>query len=83
MLGINRIDYRCYLKTYSASALVAALVPVVRNLITSTGSASMIEDLLANLKEQCTLIVVTHYLYQVSRIADKALKLEACGFRQV
>lgn len=47
------------------------------------GAASVIEDLLFNLKKQCTLIVVSHYLDQVSRIADTALKLEACGFSQV
>ena len=47
------------------------------------GAASVIEDLLVRLKEQCTLIVVSHYLDQVSRIADNALRLEACGFSQV
>ncbi len=47
------------------------------------GAASVIEDLLVNLKKQCTLIVVSHYLDQVSRIADNALKLESCGFTQV
>jgi phosphate transport system ATP-binding protein len=45
--------------------------------------ASVIEDLLTELKKQCTLIVVSHYLDQVSRIADNALRLEACGFSQV
>jgi len=47
------------------------------------GAASVIEDLLTELKKQCTLIVVSHYLDQVSRIADNALRLEACGFSQV
>jgi len=47
------------------------------------GAASVIEDLLVRLKERCTLIVVSHYLDQVSRIADTALKLEAGGFSQV
>jgi phosphate transport system ATP-binding protein len=46
------------------------------------GAASVIEDLLVSLKERCTLIVVSHYLDQVSRIADTALKLEARGFSQ-
>ncbi|MDT8380488.1 MAG: ATP-binding cassette domain-containing protein [Desulfotignum sp.] len=48
-----------------------------------TGAASVIEDLLVSLKERCTLIVVSHYLEQVSRIADTALKLKAREFRQV
>ncbi|MEX1297714.1 MAG: ATP-binding cassette domain-containing protein [Desulfotignum sp.] len=47
------------------------------------GAASVIEDLLVSLKKRCTLIVVSHYLDQVSRIADTALKLEARGFSQV
>jgi phosphate transport system ATP-binding protein len=47
------------------------------------GAASVIEDLLVRLKERCTLIVVSHYLDQVSRIADTALKLEARGFSLV
>jgi phosphate transport system ATP-binding protein len=46
------------------------------------GAASVIEDLLVRLKERCTLIVVSHYLDQVSRIADTALKLEARSFSQ-
>ncbi len=46
------------------------------------GAASVIEDLLVRLKERCTLIVVSHYLDQVSRIADTALKLQARGFLQ-
>ncbi len=46
------------------------------------GAASVIEDLLVSLKERCTLIVVSHYLDQVSRIADTALKLEARSFSQ-
>ena len=83
MMGIERTDYRCYLKACSASALAAARVPVAKNLITSAGSATMIEDLVANLKKQYTLIVVSHYLHQVFRIAGKVLKLEACGFKQV
>jgi phosphate transport system ATP-binding protein len=46
------------------------------------GAAAVIEDLLISLKKSCTLIVVSHYLDQVSRIADTALKLEVCGFGQ-
>jgi phosphate transport system ATP-binding protein len=46
------------------------------------GAASVIEDLLVSLKERCTLIVVSHYLDQVSRIADTALKLETRRFSQ-
>ncbi|MBT7259975.1 MAG: hypothetical protein HN888_02530, partial [Desulfobacula sp.] len=33
-------------------------------------SAEMIEQLLLKLKEKCTIILVSHYMDQVKRIAD-------------
>lgn len=38
-------------------------------------AATVIERLLCSLKDTCTLIVVSHYLDQVSRIADRVLTL--------
>ena len=38
-------------------------------------SAAVIEKLLRSLRDTCTLIVVSHYLDQVSRIADRVLAL--------
>ena len=38
-------------------------------------SAAIIEELLLSLKSNCTLIVVSHYLEQVSRIADRVIEL--------
>ncbi|SHK06199.1 phosphate ABC transporter ATP-binding protein, PhoT family (TC 3.A.1.7.1) [Desulfatibacillum alkenivorans DSM 16219] len=38
-------------------------------------AAGMIEDLLVSLKESCTVLMVSHYLDQVSRIADSRLEL--------
>ena len=38
-------------------------------------AGAVIEDLLVSLKERCTLLVVSHYLDQVKRIADTVLEL--------
>ena len=38
-------------------------------------AAAIIEELLLSLKSNCTLIVVSHYLDQVSRIADRIVEL--------
>jgi phosphate transport system ATP-binding protein len=39
-------------------------------------AAEAIEDLILELKNGCTLIVVSHHLDQVNRIADRVLRLE-------
>ena len=38
-------------------------------------AGAVIEDLLLNLKDSCTLVVVSHYLDQVRRIADSVMDL--------
>jgi phosphate transport system ATP-binding protein len=38
-------------------------------------AGAVIEDLLLNLKDSCTLVVVSHYLDQVKRIADSIMDL--------
>jgi len=38
-------------------------------------AAAVIEELLVNLKKRCTILVVSHYLAQVQRIADRVLEL--------
>jgi len=38
-------------------------------------SSAIIEELLINLKKSCTLIVVSHYMDQVARIADTVYEL--------
>jgi phosphate transport system ATP-binding protein len=38
-------------------------------------AAAVIEELLVNLKKRCTILVVSHYLDQVQRIADRVLEL--------
>jgi len=43
-------------------------------------SAAVIEKLLRSLRDTCTLIVVSHYLDQVSRIADRVLSLSDGNF---
>jgi len=43
-------------------------------------AAAGIEDLMRDLKQQCTLIVVSHYMDQVQRIADRVLTLEEGRF---
>jgi len=44
-----------------------------------TAAASVIEDLLLNLKERHTIIVVSHYRDQVSRIADRVVEILGGG----
>jgi phosphate transport system ATP-binding protein len=39
-------------------------------------ASGIIEDLLLSLKTQCTLLVVSHYMSQVQRIADRVMALE-------
>jgi len=39
-------------------------------------TAQKIESLLARLKEECTLVVVSHYLDQVKRLSDHIFRLE-------
>jgi len=46
-------------------------------------AAGVIEDLLVSLKARCTLLVVSHYMDQVRRIADRVLALEDHGLRQI
>ena len=41
-----------------------------------SASASRIEDLLLDLKKRCTIIIVSHYLEQVGRIADASWRIE-------
>jgi phosphate transport system ATP-binding protein len=43
-------------------------------------AAAGIEDLMCDLKNQCTLIMVSHYMDQVRRIADRVLALEDMRF---
>ncbi len=38
-------------------------------------AAGMIEDLLSNLKSRCTILMVSHYLDQVRRVADDVMEL--------
>ena len=42
-------------------------------------AGTVIEDLLLSLKNRCTLLVVSHYLDQVQRIADKIMELSKEG----
>lgn len=46
-------------------------------------AAGIIEDLLLSLKAQCTILVVSHYMDQVRRIADRVLALEEGGLKQI
>ena len=39
-------------------------------------AAKAIEDLLLKLKHECTILVVSHYLDQVKRIADSIVELQ-------
>ena len=43
-------------------------------------AAAGIEDLILELKTQCSLIMVSHYMEQVGRIADRVLALEDMRF---
>lgn len=45
-------------------------------------AASVIEELLLSLKRNCTLIVVSHYLDQVSRVADRIVTLAGGRFTE-
>jgi len=45
-------------------------------------ACGIIEDLLCSLKQQCTILVVSHYMDQVRRIADRVLTLENGGLKQ-
>ncbi len=45
-------------------------------------SAAVIEELLVNLKDNCTLIVVSHYFDQVKRIADTVFQFPYNGISQ-
>lgn len=42
-------------------------------------TGAVIEDLLLNLKNKCTLLVVSHYIDQVKRIADRAVEFTDSG----
>ncbi len=50
-------------------------------------ASAVIEDLLVQLKSQCTILMVSHYLDQIQRIADRIVeisdgKLKHLGFEQ-
>ncbi len=45
------------------------------HLIIGSEAGAVIEDLLIRLKERCTILVVSHYMDQVRRIADTVLEL--------
>jgi phosphate transport system ATP-binding protein len=45
-------------------------------------AAAIIEELLLSLRSHCTLIVVSHYLEQVSRIADRVVELSDKKFME-
>lgn len=42
------------------------------------GASTVIEDLLLQLSEQCTILMVSHYLDQVKRVADSVMELSQC-----
>jgi phosphate transport system ATP-binding protein len=39
-------------------------------------AAAIIEELIAGLKESCTILLVSHLMEQVARLADKVMELE-------
>ena len=41
------------------------------------GSGQIIEDLLLSLKERCTILLISHYMDQIRRIADRVMELPA------
>jgi len=45
-------------------------------------AAKSIEELLMHLKSQCTLLVVSHYIEQIKRIADRILELKNQKLKQ-
>jgi len=46
-------------------------------------AAGIIEDLLISLKANCTLLVVSHYMDQMRRIADQVLALQDEGLERI
>lgn len=46
-------------------------------------AAGIIEDFLVGLKTSCTLLVVSHYMDQMRRIADKVMALQDHGLSQI
>ena len=46
-------------------------------------AAGIIEDFLVSLKAKCTLLVVSHYMDQMRRIADKVMLLQDQGLSQI
>lgn len=46
-------------------------------------AAGIIEDFLVGLKTSCTLLVVSHYMDQMRRIADKVMALQEHGLSQI
>ncbi len=46
-------------------------------------AAGIIEDFLVGLKTSCTLLVVSHYMEQMRRIADKVMALQEHGLSQI
>jgi len=46
-------------------------------------ASGIIEDLLVSLKTHCTLLVISHYMDQVRRIADQVMALQDHGLRQI
>jgi len=46
-------------------------------------AAGIIEDFLVGLKTSCTLLVVSHYMEQMRRIADKVMALQDHGLSQI
>jgi phosphate transport system ATP-binding protein len=46
-------------------------------------AAGIIEDLLVRLKMNCTLLVVSHYMDQMRRIADKVMVLQDHGLKPI
>jgi phosphate transport system ATP-binding protein len=62
--------------------LVCALIHTPRVLLLDEPTASLdakaagvIEDLISNLKSSCTILMVSHYLDQVRRVADEVMEL--------
>lgn len=43
-------------------------------------SSSVIENLLLDLKDQCTILMVSHYLDQIKRIADRTIEISGGKF---
>ncbi len=69
--------------------IARALVPEPEVLLLDEPTSSLdqraaraVEELLVNLKERCTLLVVSHYLDQVRRIADRVVELSDGAIRE-